>query len=560
MVLPPFLTGRGPADAARRILLVGLAAAMMGLAGVFTLPPLDRDEARFAQASAQMLETGDFIVIRFQDDERNKKPAGAYWLQAASVAAFSAASEREIWAYRLPSVLGAVLAAVFTYGVVARLFDPAVGVVTALFLATAPVFAAEATIAKTDAPLLASVAGAAMALAHLLSAARSGAERSLAAAIGFWIAVGAGVLIKGPIILLVIAPMLLLIGLRFPETRPLRALRPATGALILALMIGPWAYAIGVGTEGRFFSEAIGADMMAKIGAPQESHAGPPGYHLLLSPLLAFPFAALIPAGLTLAFRLRTDFSVLFLLAWLVPGWLIFEVAATKLPHYALPMYPALAALAALAAFRPDAAPRGAWRAGAVIFAAAGLTLAAAMAALPLLVGAKVTGAGVAAAIVVGALTLAAALRFWRAEALKGAALSIPAAAILAVTLLAGVLPGLSPLALSSRLSAALEDADLHPLRHGAAPAALAGYYEPSAVFLLGTATRLGNGGDAADALIDDAAVAVVETRERGAFDARLTSRGVGAAPVAVIDGFNYSKGERVRLSVFRRADEGTSR
>ncbi|MEZ5929710.1 MAG: hypothetical protein R3C55_14675 [Parvularculaceae bacterium] len=70
-----------------------------------------------------MLESGDFITIRFQEAERNKKPAGIYWLQAASVSAFSSVEAREIWAYRLPSVLGAILAAMFTYLAGARLFD-----------------------------------------------------------------------------------------------------------------------------------------------------------------------------------------------------------------------------------------------------------------------------------------------------------------------------------------------------------------------------------------------------------------------------------------------------
>ena len=84
---------------------------LASLAGVFTIPILDRDEARFAQATAQMLETGDFVEIRFLDDARNKKPVGIHWLQAASVWLTSSETAREIWAYRLPSVLGALLAA-----------------------------------------------------------------------------------------------------------------------------------------------------------------------------------------------------------------------------------------------------------------------------------------------------------------------------------------------------------------------------------------------------------------------------------------------------------------
>ncbi|MEL7488890.1 MAG: glycosyltransferase family 39 protein, partial [Pseudomonadota bacterium] len=107
----------------RNALIVSLFAAVISLAGLFSMPPLDRDEARFAQATAQMLETGDFVNIRFQDEARNKKPAGIHWMQAASVATVSSVEAREIWAYRLPSMLGVVLAALFTYVAGARLYN-----------------------------------------------------------------------------------------------------------------------------------------------------------------------------------------------------------------------------------------------------------------------------------------------------------------------------------------------------------------------------------------------------------------------------------------------------
>ncbi len=57
------------------------------LPGFFQIPPVDRDEARFAQATKQMMESGDYIDIRFQDEVRYKKPVGIYWLQAAAVKA-----------------------------------------------------------------------------------------------------------------------------------------------------------------------------------------------------------------------------------------------------------------------------------------------------------------------------------------------------------------------------------------------------------------------------------------------------------------------------------------
>ena len=64
--------------AAAFLVLCGL---VLFLPGFFNIPPIDRDEARFAQASKQMVETGDFVDIRFQDEVRYKKPVGIYWLR-----------------------------------------------------------------------------------------------------------------------------------------------------------------------------------------------------------------------------------------------------------------------------------------------------------------------------------------------------------------------------------------------------------------------------------------------------------------------------------------------
>src|SRR5665213_3040485 len=73
------------------------------LPGLFTLPPLDRDESRFAQASKQMLETGNFVDIRFGIEPRYKKPVGIYWLQAASAEVLGAVNgdpaHKAIWIY-----------------------------------------------------------------------------------------------------------------------------------------------------------------------------------------------------------------------------------------------------------------------------------------------------------------------------------------------------------------------------------------------------------------------------------------------------------------------------
>ena len=81
------------------------------LPGFFLILPVDRDEARFAQATKQMVERGEYVDIRFQDEVRYKKPVGIYWLQAAAVHAGEALgvprARTTIWLYRLPSLFAA---------------------------------------------------------------------------------------------------------------------------------------------------------------------------------------------------------------------------------------------------------------------------------------------------------------------------------------------------------------------------------------------------------------------------------------------------------------------
>src|SRR5664279_752022 len=103
----------------RAVTLLILCALVLFLPGFFNIPPIDRDEARFAQATKQMVETSDFVDIRFQDDVRYKKPVGVYWLQAASVEVASALGlthpQLRIWIYRVPSLIGAIGAVLLTY-------------------------------------------------------------------------------------------------------------------------------------------------------------------------------------------------------------------------------------------------------------------------------------------------------------------------------------------------------------------------------------------------------------------------------------------------------------
>src|SRR6202795_2499424 len=103
----------------RAVAFLTLCGLLLFLPGFFNIPPIDRDEARFAQATKQMVETGDFVDIRFQDDVRYKKPVGIYWLQSAAVETATAlglpGAALRIWVYRIPSLVGAIGAVLLTY-------------------------------------------------------------------------------------------------------------------------------------------------------------------------------------------------------------------------------------------------------------------------------------------------------------------------------------------------------------------------------------------------------------------------------------------------------------
>ncbi|MDW8443225.1 MAG: glycosyltransferase family 39 protein [Acetobacteraceae bacterium] len=231
-----------------------------------------------------MLETGDFVEIRFGDVARNKKPVGIHWAQAAAVSAAEAvgvAERSDIWPYRLPSALGGLVAALATFWLGRALVGREAALIAALLLPACLVVTVEMHIAKTDAALLGTVA----VMMGLFGRAVVAPERfGPGAAAGFWLALGAGALLKGPVAPMVagLAAVAVWAGDRLAR-RPspwVGALRPAWGVPLALAVVLPWAVAIWVATDGAFFLEAIRGDLGQKVVGADEQHGGPPGYHL----------------------------------------------------------------------------------------------------------------------------------------------------------------------------------------------------------------------------------------------------------------------------------------
>ncbi|MBO0756749.1 MAG: phospholipid carrier-dependent glycosyltransferase, partial [Bradyrhizobiaceae bacterium] len=196
----------------RALALLVVVSFLAFLPGFFHIPPIDRDEARFAQATKQMIETGNYVDIRFQDESRYKKPIGIYWLQAAVVRTAETLgmpdARTKIWLYRIPSLLGAMGAVLLTYWAALAFVSRRAALLAGLMLATCVLLGVEARLAKTDAMLLLTVVAAMGALGRIYLA-KPGAQIDLNGgwilpAI-FWTAVAGGILLKGPLILMFVA-------------------------------------------------------------------------------------------------------------------------------------------------------------------------------------------------------------------------------------------------------------------------------------------------------------------------------------------------------------------
>ena len=507
-------------------LAVGLLLALVVFAfGIDRIPVTDRDEARFAQSSKQMAVSGDWVDIRFQDAPRYKKPIGIYWAQSGLALALGKAGSAEIWVYRLPSVIAAALSCVLLVWVGTPLVGYTTACVAALMLASTFILHVEARIAKTDAALLLTVI---LAMGVL---ARAWCARALDWRLAglFWSALAAGILIKGPLILLPVCGAIAWVVALSRNAAWLKSLRPLRGFIWLLALVAPWYLAIILKSDGAFLVEALGRDLAAKIGSAQESHGAPPGSYLLALWLTAWPWSLLVPAACLVALRMRGDPAIMFLTGWIVPMWLVLELVPTKLLHYPLPLYPAILLLCALALTRP--LNRWALHIGAALTALAALCFLAIAIVAPLHFGDGLDWLGlfgVAGALLCGTFGVR---WLYRAQAEYAMPALAASGVLLSASLLTATIPSLSTLFVSERLATATS------CHRG--PIYIAGFHEPSAVFRLGTHIRFVSEGDAMAALsTDETAIGWI------AADTPKTAQAV--------TGFNYSNGRNVTLQLFQ--------
>ena len=540
----------------RAVALLFAVSLVMFLPGFFQLPPLDRDESRFAQATKQMLETGDYVDIRYQDEVRYKKPVGIYWLQAAAVKTAGALgvadAHNTIWLYRIPSLVGAIGAVLATYWAALGFVSRRGAMLAALMMAASPLLGVEARMATTDAVLLLTSVTAMGALGRGYLAARKADGRPLSWGLlaVLWTAVAVGILIKGPLILMFVGLTALAISILDRSARWLLTLGPLLGIAWVLIVALPWFVAIYLRVGSEFFVDSVGTDLLSKVSNSMESHGAPPGTYFLLFFATFFPASILAGLAAPAVWSVRREPAARFLLAWLVPSWIVFELVVTKLPHYVLPLYPAIAILIAGAvesnvlSQRPWLKRGTAWWFVAPILLSVATVVASVIAARDLALPAWPL---FAAAIVCG---LFAWLLYEQDGAERSFLRAAASMALIAIAFYGLLVPWLTPVFPSVALANVLRNADCkEPV------AASAGYEEPSLVFLAGTTTRLTDASAAADFLGQgDCHFAFIDARQERAFARRAQALDLRYNRKPHVTGFNISNGQSVTIEVFQSA------
>src|SRR3954452_10738593 len=532
-----------------------LCALLLFLPGFFTIPPVDRDEARFAQATKQMVESGDYVDIRFQEDVRYKKPVGIYWLQSAAVETASALglpkAELRIWVYRLPSLIGAIGAVLMTYWTALGFVTRRAAVLAALLMCASVLLGVEARLAKTHAMLLFCVVAAmgAMARAYLSwQRAEDETHPPWSWPAIFWTALAVGILIKGPLILMFAGLTIIALAIQDRDASWLWKLRPLWGLMWMLVLVLPWFVAIFWRAGDAFFADSVGGDMLSKLGA-QESHGAPPGLYLALFWITFWPGAPLAAMAAPAVWRTRREPGAQFLLAWLIPSWLVFEVVMTKLPHYVLPLYPAIAILIA-GILEHGGLVKTRWLVRGTLgwFAFPSL--------IAIAVGCAFIYFGRDLGLIAwpfAAVAAVSGLFAWWLYDVDGAERSL-LRGMMASLFVAITVYGVTFSSLPVLFPSALIADDLAASGCNVPHVAATGYYqEPSLIFLLGTGTRFTDGGGAAQFLQQGwCRFALIDARSERSFVQHADALGLRYALVERVEGFNISIGRPVALAIFR--------
>lgn len=557
-------------------LLLTLLCLALYLPGIFSVPIIDRDSPHFAQASKQMLETGDYLHVNFQDKPRHLKPPGIYWLQAASVKLFSPVETKKPWPYRLPSVLGGLFAVLLTFAFARTIIEEKTALLGASLLASSILLIIESHLAITDAVLLATMVAMQGALCKIYIYARqnsqvinreNGTHKTISKPCStqpwlmpfiFWFAMSLGILVKG--LTPVIAGLTILgLWIADQDISWFKYAKPGWGILFLILFSLAWIVPLSVASGSNFLFDMIRQDLLPKVMGGQQSHGMPPGYFLVIFTFMFWPASLFCWHANVWGWRQRKHAVERFLFAWIFPTWITYELIPTKLPEYLLPVYPAIALLMAIAIMQVKNNPlKGLplWlnRLQYGIWTLIAIGLASAFLLIPYYLQGHFVAAGIYASMAILIVTLVVLLLISKSRIQQAAAACVIGALFIFPVVFGSLLPKMTNLWVSQKIAKTLYQYAPHQISEKK-PLLAIGYDEPSLVFALGTHNVLfTHANDAIKRLnAHSSEVVAVEQPWLHRFQEAALQNGLPLTLLKTIHGYDFSNGKWVTIALLKR-------
>lgn len=322
-----------------------LIAALTFFAGLGRGAITDSDEAFYAEASREMVASGDWITPYYNYETRFQKPVAYYWLTSATYLV-TGASE---FGARLWAAFAGVGLVLVTAAAGRRWYDESTGLLAGAIVATNFGYFAIGRMALPDLPLTFCITLSIWAaLVSTLEQERSPRTFVLLAAVGL----GLGFLMKGPVG--VIIPLLVIVPVLMIERRSI-ALTPSDivlGFLVMLVIALPW-YGVMWAIHGNAYLQSFFVgDNLQRFATDRFNDPRPWWFYLpvVAGGLLPWTPLALTWLGpITQLVRGRRSIGTidLRLLMWALFPLIFYSLSVGKQPRYVLPVLPPLALLLA---------------------------------------------------------------------------------------------------------------------------------------------------------------------------------------------------------------------